>query len=218
MSVKESILDLFFPPKCAFCGQLMPRAGDGICPKCRASLPFRPEGEVLTHKDGFPCAVTLYYDEQVVTGVHAMKFEGKSGRAAVFARIMAQTAAEQFSGAFDAVTFVPVSPLRNFRRGYDQAQLIAEAMGRIWGVKAEKTLVKIRNNPPQSSVKTAADRARNVKNVYRPRKSAAIRGRRFLLVDDVYTTGSTMTACARTLMEAGAASVVCAALAGGHRR
>ena len=217
MAVKDYILDTLFPPKCAFCGKVMDRSGDGVCPDCQKRLPRRAEDSVLQKAGNFSCAVCLYYDDMVVSGIHAMKFAGHSGRCRVFAHLMTQTAAEHLGGEFDAVTFVPVSAVRRFRRGFDQSRLLAEHMARRWDTKAEKILVKVRNNPPQSSVKTAAQRAENVKDVYRVRRGADVKGRRFLLVDDVFTTGSTMAACARTLMRAGAKQVVCVALAGGHR-
>lgn len=212
----DLLLDLLFPPRCAFCGALMERSDAGVCPDCR--LPFIPSEEVLrpVGERGYPCAVALYYDGVVKTGVRAMKFQGKSWRAKVFARYVAQTAAEHLSGAFDAVTYVPVSPRRKFVRGYDQAQLLARAAAKIWGVQAEQILRKVRHNRAQSSLSRPEERRENVKNAYavpRPRQAA---GRRFLLIDDVCTTGGTLAACADALMDAGAASVVCAALAGGH--
>lgn len=210
-----TFLDLLFPKKCPFCGKLTDT--DGVCEACRLSLPYRPEGKTLQTIGGFDCAVTFYYEDMVKDGIRALKFHRISSRAAAFAPYLAQTAAEQLGGQFDAVTFVPVSLWRNFSRGFDQAQLLAEETARIWEVKAEKTLVKVRNNPPQSSVKRPEERRANVLGAYRPRSGAAIRGRRFLLIDDVCTTGSTMAECARVLLDAGAASVVCAALAGGHR-
>ena len=165
MAIFDPILDILFPPKCAFCSALTERSEDGLCPHCRAKLPLRPQDSVLQKAGNFPCAVCLYYDDMVVSGIHAMKFSGHRNRCRAFARFMVQTAAEQFGGEFDAVTFVPVSGLRRFRRGFDQSRLLAEHMARSWNTKAEKILVKVRNNPPQSSVKTAAQRAENVKDV-----------------------------------------------------
>ena len=213
--MKKLLLDILFPPKCAFCGAL---SATSICPACEQDLPRRPEGGIMEKAGPFPCAVTFYYEDMVVTGIHALKFQGKSGRAGIFASFLAQTAAEQLGGQFDAVTFVPVSPRRRFQRGYDQSRLLAEGCCRLWNVKAEKALRKIRNNPPQSSVRSFAERRANVLGAYSVCPGAKIADRRFLLIDDVFTTGSTLEACAGTLMEAGAASVVCAALAGGHRR
>ncbi len=216
MGFKETILDILFPPKCAFCGKIMDHTGDGVCHDCAQRLPWREEGASLQTINGLDCAVTFYYKDMVKEGVHALKFGKKSCRAAVFGRYVAQTAAERLGGRFDAVTFVPVSARRNFSRGFDQARLLAASAAGVWGVKAEPTLQKIRNNRPQSTVKTPEERRENALRAYRVRPRAQVTGRRFLLIDDVLTTGSTLSACAGTLLEAGAASVVCAALAGGR--
>lgn len=138
MDLPAAILDIIFPPKCAFCGALLGDEEKEVCARCAKALPYRGPGETMRSVDGFDCAVTFYYAGPVVDGVHALKFQNKPGRAAVFGRLLAQTAAEELGGRFDAVTFVPVSARRNFSRGYDQARLLAEAAGRVWGVKAEK--------------------------------------------------------------------------------
>ena len=150
------------------------------------------------------------------SGIHALKFQKRSACAKAFAPYLVQTVSEVFAGEFDTVTFVPISFRRRLSRGFDQTELLARNACAQWGVKPTKTLFKIRNNPPQSTVKTAQARRKNVENVFRVRPGAAIAGRRFLLIDDITTSGSTLAVCARLLMNAGAASVVCAAFAGGH--
>ena len=198
------LLDLLFPPRCAFCGRLV-EEGD-VCAACAEALPFR-EGTASVQVIGegrYPCALAFYGK--------------KSWRARVFARYIAQTAAEELSGGFDAVSFVPVSLRRNFERGFDQARLLAEEAANIWGVKAEAVLRKDRHTRAQSSLQDAALRKTNVKGAYRVPHPERVRGRRFLLIDDVCTTGSTLSAAADALLEAGAAGVVCAVLAGGSRK
>lgn len=212
------LLDLLFPPKCAFCGRLV-EEGD-VCAACAEALPFR-EGTASVQVIGegrYPCALAFYYEGPVRDGVRALKFGKKSWRARVFARYIAQTAAEELSGGFDAVSFVPVSLRRNFERGFDQARLLAEEAAKIWGVKAEAVLRKDRHTRAQSSLQDAALRKTNVKGAYRVPHPERVRGRRFLLIDDVCTTGSTLSAAADALLEAGAAGVVCAVLAGGSRK
>lgn len=212
------LLDLLFPPRCAFCGRLV-EEGD-VCAACAEALPFR-EGTASVQVIGegrYPCALAFYYEGPVRDGVRALKFGKKSWRARVFARYIAQTAAEELSGGFDAVSFVPVSLRRNFERGFDQARLLAEEAANIWGVKAEAVLRKDRHTRAQSSLQDAALRKTNVKGAYRVPHPERVRGRRFLLIDDVCTTGSTLSAAADALLEAGAAGVVCAVLAGGSRK
>lgn len=212
------ILDLLFPPRCAFCGGLMERAGSGVCPDCKKSLPYAGEGDALRMVNGYPSVRAFYYEAMVEQGVHALKFGKAAWRANVFGRYIAQAAAEYLGGRFDAVTYVPVSWQRNAARGFDQARLLAQAAAKEWDAKAEPTLRKIRHNRPQSTLDDPRRRQANAAGAYRPLPWARIAGRRFLLIDDVITTGSTMSACAGTLLEAGAASVVCASLAGGHPR
>lgn len=214
---RSFVLDLFFPPRCAFCGRLLAAGtAEDVCPACRRSLPFREEGRILQEADGYPCAVALYYDGVVKSGVHALKFEGKPWRAAVFARYIVQAAAVYRADAFDAVTYVPVSARRRFTRGYDQARLLARAAAELMDLPAEGTLRKVRHNRAQSSLSDPLLRQENVRGAYRVLRPEAVAGRRFLLLDDVCTTGSTIAACARELTRAGARSVACAALAGGH--
>ena len=210
-----AVLDILFPPRCAFCGQLMDRSGDGVCEACRPVLPFIEEEKILRQVGDFPCAVAFYYEGPVRDGVRALKFGKKSWRTRVFGRYVAR-AAGQLAGQFDAVTYVPVSFKRSCERGFDQAQLLAKAAAREMGMKAERVARKVRNNPAQSSLDDPDRRRENVKGVYAVPHPERAAGRRFLLIDDVATTGSTLSACAAALMEAGAASVVCASLAGGH--
>ena len=80
-------------------------------------------------------------------------------------------------------------------------------------MEPQETLRKITDNPPQSGLDDPAARRANVLNVYEAVEPAAIRGKRFLLIDDILTTGATLSECVRILQEAGAADVVCLTLA-----
>ena len=112
----------------------------------------------------------------------------------------------------DAVTWVPVSRRRRKQRGFDQAQLLAEAAAGHWQVRPVPTLVKTVDNPAQSSLEGAEKRRANVLGVYAAVAHAAA-GKRLLLVDDVWTTGATATEAGRTLLLAGADTIWMAALA-----
>ncbi len=209
------VLDILFPPKCAFCGELMETAGDGVCGQCRERLPFRPDGRRLVDAGGFPCAVAFYYEDMVEEGVRALKFGKRSWRAKVFGRYAAQAAAK-LEGQYDTAAYVPVNFWRNFSRGFDQGELLARAAAEQLGVPVVPALRKIKHTRPQSSLSDPDARRKNAQNAYTVPHPELVAGKRFLLFDDVVTTGSTIAACGEALMRAGARSVVCAAFAGGH--
>ena len=114
---------------------------------------------------------------------------------------------------FDVLTWVPTGTLRKFFRGYDQSQLLAEAVAKELGCKSQKLLKKVRNTPPQSGINDAAKRRANVLAAYTVTDPRKVMGQRILLLDDVITTGATTSECAKTLMIAGASEVYCAAVA-----
>nr|WP_326190109.1 ComF family protein [uncultured Oscillibacter sp.] len=214
MSGYAALLDLFFPPKCPFCGKVLDHAG--ICPACEKALPWTEEGAgVRELSGGVRCAAPLWYEGKVREGLLRFKFQGARAAAGPLGELVARCAAERFSGAFDVVTWVPVSRRRLRSRGYDQARLLAESACRLWEVRPEQLLQKITDNPAQSGLTEEAARRANVLGVYEAAEPERIQGCRILLVDDICTTGATLAECARTLRDAGAADVmcVCAALA-----
>ena len=209
MNLLSSFLDLLFPPKCPFCGKILD--APGICPACASALPWVPDGETVRElPGGVRCAAPLWYGGLAREGLLRFKFQGRSAAARPLGELIAQCAAEHFSGEFDTVAWVPVSRKRLRQRGYDQAELLARSACRLWGVQPEKLLEKQRDNPAQSGLESAAARRENVAGVYQARNAA---GKRVLLIDDICTTGSTLAACAQALTEAGAERVVCAAVA-----
>ena len=202
------LLDLLFPSKCAFCGRV---GTHGVCEACGKTLP-RTELPLREGAGYGKCAVPLRYEGQVREALLRFKFRGGRGAAEGFGRLLGQCAAEELGGEFDAVTYAPVSAARRAARGYDQAYLLARETARHWGVKPLTLLRKTRDNPPQSGL-DAGKRRENVVGVYEPCDREKTAGKRVLLIDDILTTGSTLSECARVLRGAGAAAVVCACLA-----
>lgn len=212
MSLLTALLDLLFPPKCPFCGKVQDKPG--ICPKCEAALPWTDDAEGLREgPGGLRCAAPLWYEGLARAGILRFKFRGAPGIAEPLGGLIAQCAAERFSGGFDTVTWVPVSRRRLRKRGYDQAELLARAACRAWDTEPVRLLRKTEDNPAQSGIRGTAARRANVLGVYEPAEADKIVGKCILLVDDICTTGSTLTECVRVLRDAGAADVVCAAAA-----
>lgn len=213
MSLKETILDLLFPPRCAWCGRVGVK---GACPACEKALPHheRPMHEGAPYGR---CVTPLVYRDLVRDGILRYKFRGAQLSAGVFGEEMARCAAEWYGGEFDLVTWVPVSAQRLRERGFDQAELLARAMTRCWACEPVRLLRKTRDNAVQSRLSSADERRANVLGVYEPVDVPRMRGKRILLVDDILTTGATMGECVRVLHAAGAAEVMCIALAARER-
>lgn len=203
----NAVIDLLFPPKCPFCGKVLDRIG--ICADCEKDLPWIEETKVVITDGDLTCAAPLWYEGAVREALLRLKFRGSSALAEPLGEVLARCAAERFGGDFDTVTWVPVSRKRLKQRGYDQARLLAEAMCRHWDTKPVKLLEKVQDNPAQSGLTGEAARRANVLGVYDPADPDAIRDRHILLIDDIHTTGATLSECVRVLLENEAASVVC---------
>lgn len=211
----DKFLDLLFPPKCPFCHRLLKDGEEHWCAHCQRELPWAagPAGQRnLEFLSG--CVSPLFYRERVRDGVHRYKFQNRPGYAGSFALPMAQSVRDAWPDvAFDAVTWVPLSKRRLRKRGYDQARLLAEAVSEQLGLPCESTLVKIRHTPAQSLQAGDSSRRANVLGAYEALPGADLSGKTLLLCDDVVTTGSTLSECARILRTAGAARVYAVTLA-----
>lgn len=214
MGFFSAILDLLFPPRCVFCQRVLSPGEDGVCARCEKSL-ARPEEQAVEDRgEAFTvCASPLLYAGAARDSFLRFKFREQTGYAKVYGRLMAACVAENLSGRYDLITWVPLSKGRLKSRGYDQARLLCEAAALELGAEAVPTLQKYRDVPAQSGVGDAAKRRANIRGVYRVPNPELVADRRVLLVDDILTTGSTLDECARTLLEAGAREVLCATLA-----
>jgi ComF family protein len=145
------------------------------------------------------------YEGSVRKLVHAYKFKGQSCLADPLA---AQLEAFRASWDFvpDLIVPVPLAPGRRRERGFNQAALLAERLGRAFSIPISEALSRTRSTVAQVGL-TAAQRRRNVEGAFALRRGAVVAGQRLLLIDDVATTGATLDACARALLEAGAKDV-----------
>ena len=210
MRLFEVLLNLLYPPKCIFCRRLLGRDEEDVCARCRLDLPvFTGELDLGPYCSGG--AAALYYEGTVRDSLLRFKFQGMESYAAAYGKLLAAACTRLPLEAIDAVTWVPVSRRRRRQRGYDQARLLAEALGAELDKPVAATLIKVRNNRPQSSLEAAEARRANVLGAYRGKEAAA--GRTLLLVDDIVTTGATSAEAARTLLTAGASAVYLAAVA-----
>jgi predicted amidophosphoribosyltransferase len=215
------LLDLLIPARCALCG----RGGDPVCAACLAALPVLGGPECA--RCGKPTAAPvadcrecrgrrLGFD----TAVAALAFEGR-GRDLVVRykdaglRGLSEPAAGIIATIVprpecDLLTWVPADRWRTIKRGYHPPQVLALHLARRWGVPARALLRAAPLRRPQRGLDHVA-RRRNVRGAFRP--LCALAGERITIVDDVFTTGATLSACGTALRGAGAGAVAAVSLA-----
>ena len=215
MKLIDRIADLIFPPRCVLCTGLLEREGKSICPTCDTAAKI-----FLHHPWKIPHVKSWYalwqYHDAVRESLVRYKFCNRRNYRHTYGKELAEKIME-WKIDFDLITWVPVSRMRKFTRGYDQVQLIAEAVGRELGRKPERVLQKWKNNPKQSTIRGMESRQKNVRGVYRMAKDANVKGKRILLIDDIITTGATISEAASVLKAAGAKEVIAACVAVANR-
>lgn len=207
------VLDFLFPLECLACGA----AGAFCCRSCVAETEMAPksfEAGGLQAVAAFPYALPL-----VRRLIHDLKYERWTCAAAPLGSLARRWAAKSglaFCGPEAILVPVPLSRRRFRERGFNQAALLADALAWALGLRmSQQVLTRTRETRPQTKIE---DRGKNVAGAFAARLPARWRGRTFILVDDVWTTGSTMQACAAALLAAGAGEVKGFALAWGSQK
>lgn len=195
-----------FPEKCVLCGRLLEKNELDLCHKCRIDAP-----ECGLSRTKYPyleswTAVWLYQD-LVRRSILRYKFYGKRSYAAAYARLLGVKLMKEDRLQVDLITWVPISAKRLKKRGFDQCQLLAEALSREVEIPVVPLLKKMRDNPPQSGIVGHAHRKANVLGIYQVMNTQQLQEKRILLLDDILTTGATAGECARVLLTAGAQEV-----------
>lgn len=208
----QNVADLLFPPKCVLCRKILEPDETDLCHRCRVELPEFPHSRVkLTFLDSWTSV--WYYEGNVRTSILRYKFHGARHYASAYGRVLAMRLLREYPEGFDVLTWIPISPIRRLKRGYDQVELLAEAVGLELGMEPVRTLRKVRDNPPQSGITGVAQRRANVLGVYRTVDPEQFRDKRVLMLDDIITTGATASEAARMLLTAGAKEVHCGTIA-----
>lgn len=214
MRVREKVLDLLFPPKCPYCQQILEDPRATVCSDCQPRLPWL-EGKAGERRIDFAdgCFSPLAYRDAVPGAVHRYKFSRVRALGKPLAALMAQCLSDRLPEGADLITWAPLSKKRLRERGFDQAELLAREVGRLLSIPAAPALEKTRNTSPQSELEEESARRANARGAYALLPGADLTGRRVVLVDDVVTSGSTLSECAALLRQGGAAQVYCLTLA-----
>lgn len=189
---------IFCPDGCAclLCNEECADLEHEICPDCLAALRPCVQPAPPMHVDGL--AAGFLYEGQVTDAVKGLKFRDTP----VFASFLAAHMQIPPDWQVDVLLPVPLHPWRELWRGYNQSHLLAVHIARRTGLPLSPALLRrVRNTIPQSRLHGKERRA-NLKQAFAA--DVAVRGKSILLIDDVCTTGTTLSACAKALKKAGA--------------
>ncbi|MEO0010220.1 MAG: ComF family protein [candidate division WOR-3 bacterium] len=220
----QALSDFVFPPVCCGCDEEI--ESGLICDSCRLLL-FTSELGVC-QRCGRPClpdeqicglcgqefslsrvrAVGLY-QPPFSSLIQNLKYQGKTGLAPILGGALALLVRQDSElSRVDGVCAVPLHPARLRERGYNQAYLLAQVVAAVTGVTLLDPLVRRKNTRSQIEMKDETARKRNVRDAFAVKPGVRFQGERLILVDDVMTTGATISAAAGKLLEAGAGAVM----------
>jgi ComF family protein len=230
----QATISLLYPATCTVCGKNL-RAGKYLCDGCetkamrivapfcdRCSEPF--EGSITSVFSCANCAHrTIYFDAAVAAYrsrgivreiIHEFKYARQMHLRHLIGRWLRAALDDERlrKVSFDFIVPVPLHPARQRERGFNQASLLAESLSAEISLPSRPMLERTRYTTTQTAL-DRSERMENLHNAFRLRKNANVRDLRVLLIDDVLTTGSTLSECARILKRAGAVSVYAATAA-----
>lgn len=233
MNVLSGIVDLIAPPVCPLCGKDVYHGKGHLCDDCEAHMPMLPERvcrccggpndgmldlcrNCMKVKGGRPWrhAVSAFpFFGEVRTAVHMFKYRNAAYFAPYLGRRMYeawQKNGDEFSP--ELVTYIPLHWIRYWRRGYNQAELLATELASYLGIPVQKTLSRKRHTGQQAML-SSGKRQKNMHGAFSPWHQDRYLAKRILLVDDVLTTGSTLAEATNVLLDSGASEVYVATVA-----
>lgn len=199
---------------CKSCSYDLERLEGLLCSKCSKPLDHDADlcDECLSRVKCFERAVApLEYTGLAKTLVRDYKYGGESYLYKLFGHMMVERLEEEEMGGFDAIVPVPLHRSKMRNRGYNQSELIAKYISLKIGSPVLKLIIRTKKTVPQSSLK-GEERWINVRDAFEYSEKPG-RISRILLVDDIYTTGATLNACASILRENGTNEIWCATIA-----
>lgn len=226
MRIKETLIGLLYPRRCPVCHDVVEDKGESACRICRTRLSAVREpscrkcGKPLLLEEREYCRdcarkhhwyrqgrSAFVYDELMRRSIAKFKYEGRREYAAFYAEeILRSCGREAALWNAQALVPIPLHPSRRRKRGFNQAELLAEELSGRLGIPVDKKLLFRAKRTKAQKQLNDQERLSNLKNAFSVRKGCTPK-KTIILVDDIYTTGSTMDEAARVLLENGAQSV-----------
>lgn len=221
MGITKLFIATLFPNRCTACGEII-EDGEIFCDYCFSMLESCNK-QKLCIKCGLPkkectckynvfsfsgCVAPYYYLNSVRRAMHIFKFRGRSDIALFFAQQMALSIKQNLSEKhFDFITCVPLKKYKRLRRGYNQSELLARHLSEILDIPFYNNVLRCNKKRKIQHKLTYKERIKNMENAYKA--TVSLCGESILLIDDIKTTGATLSECSKQLLGAGAGNVHC---------
>lgn len=212
--VLSSVMDVLFPKVCGVCGTSLGEGQESVCSGCRLSLRptrFYVAGDKVGMTDRFPSDIPLQWawamydyrrDSVLAHLVHDFKYRHMPGIARNLGREMGHYMSRcRLDESIDVILPVPMHQCKRIKRGYNQAEVLACGISDSIGVEVRRNLRAVRRHATQT-MKSVEERYENLRGVFAVKHPEELDGKHILLVDDICTTGSTLTFAARALLAA----------------
>ncbi len=199
INILDFFLNLIYPDVCGFCDNI---DKNSLCDKCLEEMnDYLKYNEIIKINAPFDKLIYLAnYEGEFRDKILSYKFSDKPYMYKTFAKIILKNEKiYRIIQSYDIIISVPIHKKRKNERGYNQSELIAKEIAKnVKELKYEKILKKIVNNERQSQL-SKTKRIQNVKNAYDMQQGKIIEGKKVILFDDIYTTGSTVNECSKIL-------------------
>lgn len=210
----KKLVNAFFPARCPYCDEIIFR-GEDSCSNCKSKLEYKNIVTTLCKSRNIS---PFQYSGINKEAVLSFKFNNNPNYSEQLAISIREAIYNEYSdylsteNCFDIITCVPCTKKRYYERGYNQSQLLAKELSEYFNIEFQPVLIKMKETEAQHTL-PKDKRKTNVQNVFDVDKSYNLEDKNILLIDDILTTGSTITECANTLYANGAKVVLCATYA-----
>lgn len=199
--LKDKIINIIFPQVCGICGRINKNS---LCPKCEFMLKKYKDFKIEKILDrDFENLIYLFHYEGIIRQlILKYKFKEKAYLYKTFVNFLLKDEKifQKFQ-TYDKIISVPISKKRNKQRGYNQSELIAKEIAKKINISYENNILyKVKDVVEQSKL-SKEERIENIKSVYDIRNKENLENRKILLLDDIYTTGSTVQECCKILKQ-----------------
>ena len=199
--IKINILELIYPKTCGMCNEI---SNSYICNKCKIKIKQMIKLNTIKSRDKYFNSHTYLfkYEGVIRDKLLQYKFREYSYLYKFFTEIIVYNC--NLKNNYDIILPVPIHKKRKYQRGYNQTELIAKEISKKLEMKYDNSiLIKLSNNAPQSTL-TQEQRKKNVLGIYKVQNAQKLQNKSILLIDDIYTTGSTVNECSKVLKQNGA--------------